>query len=389
MSKWRLEGRCSAEFACSCVYTMMDGEVGVRKAFGSVVLAALLVMMAGAAGAQTAPPETHWYRGNTHTHTVNSDGDSAPDTVARWYKEHDYQFLFITDHEYLTDPGPLNAILGASERFLLLPGQEITQWGADPKRSAAHVNGLFTRAVIWPVGTRKCLGSGCGATADAAVPLGDTFKANIAAVLAQGGIAQVNHPNYRWSVKPEDLFGIPDGTLLEVWNGIGPINNLGGTDDAGDVRPSAEGFWDILLSRGKIIWGVGSDDAHGFAGPLDPNDAAPGQAWIMVRAPELSSRAIRAAIERGDFYASTGVTLAEVAADDRALSIVIAEAKSGPQRFITRFIGESGKLLAEVTGSHPSYRFQGGEAYVRAAITDSNGKRAWTQPVFRDGRARR
>lgn len=66
-------------------------------------------------------PELHWYKGNTHTHTINSDGDSAPDVVARWYREHDYQFLFITDHEYLTDPGPLNALLGQGT-FLAVVG---------------------------------------------------------------------------------------------------------------------------------------------------------------------------------------------------------------------------------------------------------------------------
>src|ERR1700733_70203 len=102
--------------------------------------------------------ELHWYRGNSHTHTLNSDGDSSPDTVVRWYREHGYQFLFITDHEYVTDPAPLNALFGASERFLVLPGQEITQWGADPMRSSAHINSLFTTKVIWPVGERKCFG---------------------------------------------------------------------------------------------------------------------------------------------------------------------------------------------------------------------------------------
>lgn len=332
------------------------------------------------AAARDQAAELHWYRGNTHAHTVNSDGDASPDAVARWYKEHDYQFLFITDHEYITDPAPLNAILGGSERFLLLPGQEITQWGKDPKRSSAHVNALFTSKVIWPVGERPCVGSGCGARADAAMPLGDTFRANIAAVLAQGGIAQVNHPNYRWSVKPDDLKDVPDFTLLEVWNGIDSINNLGGDDGAGDVRPSAEGYWDLLLSAGKIIWGVGSDDSHDVEGR--------GQAWIVVRAPELTSPAIKSAIARGDFYASNGVTLSDIAADGAGLTVTIAQARNGA-RYTTRFIGQDGKLLAEVGGLKPSYRFAGTETYVRASIIDSNGKRAWTQPVFRDGRAKR
>jgi len=343
-------------------------------------------------GLARAEPALHWYRGNTHTHTINSDGDSSPEVVVRWYREHDYQFLFITDHEFITDAAALNTVFGAAERFLLLPGQEVTQWGHDPKRGSAHVNALWASKVVWPVGDSRCRGSGCGAFSPVAMPLGQTFDINIAAIKAEGAIAQVNHPNYKWSVKPEDLFTIPDGTLLEIWNGHGAVNNLGGSDGAGDVRPAAEGYWDILLSRGKIVWGVGSDDAHFFAVPevYNRGGAAPGQAWIVVRAPELSSAAIRKAIEHGEFYASTGISLdaVEVVVEKAAekLSLTIHEAKAGMVRYTTRFIGKDGKVLAEVGGATPSYKFTGTESYVRAAVTDSNGHRAWTQPVFLDSR---
>jgi len=328
-----------------------------------------------------------WYRGNTHAHTINSDGDAAPDTVARWYREHGYQFLFITDHEYITDPAPLNAILGASERFLLLPGQEVTQWSANPLHDAAHVNNLFATQVVWPMGTPTCLGSGCGATADATVPISEMFKKNIGAILAAKGIPQINHPNYHWSVKQEDLYEVPDGCLLEVWNGIGDINNLGGTDDNGDLRPSAESLWDILLSRGKVIWAVASDDSHEYGASASARGALPGQAWIMVHAAELNSKSIEAALRHGDFYASTGVSLSDITASSKELSFNIVEEKHGASRFMTRFVGQDGKLLAEVSGIHPAYGIKGNERYVRAVIIDSNGNRAWTQPVFLDRRA--
>src|SRR5262245_32237437 len=90
-------------------------------------IAGALLFVSMAVQAQNPPPtKLNWYRGNTHTHTLNSDGDATPDAVVRWFREHDYQFLFITDHEYITDVGPLNALFGAAERFLVLPGQEIT-----------------------------------------------------------------------------------------------------------------------------------------------------------------------------------------------------------------------------------------------------------------------
>jgi hypothetical protein len=47
------------------------------------------------------------YRGNTHT--LNSDGDSTPDDVVKWYREQGYDFLFTTDHDMVTNVDPLNA----------------------------------------------------------------------------------------------------------------------------------------------------------------------------------------------------------------------------------------------------------------------------------------
>ncbi|HEU6453663.1 MAG TPA: hypothetical protein VFT57_19755, partial [Gemmatimonadaceae bacterium] len=88
------------------------------------VLLAISALFASRAGAQepghlSAP---RWYRGNTHVHTSNSDGNSAPLDVVRWYREHAYDFLVITDHEYITDPAPINALYGRPGRFLVIRG---------------------------------------------------------------------------------------------------------------------------------------------------------------------------------------------------------------------------------------------------------------------------
>jgi len=68
------------------------------------------------------------------------------------------------------------------------------------------------------------------------------------------------------------------------------------------------------------------------------------------------------------------------------VSLVIAEKKSGAARYVTRFVGRDGKILAEVPGSKPTYRLRGNEKYVRASVLDSKGNRAWTQSVFLDDR---
>ncbi|NIQ53587.1 MAG: hypothetical protein GWN71_09235, partial [Gammaproteobacteria bacterium] len=43
-----------------------------------------------------AGQDARWWRGNTHTHTTESDGDSSPEVVARWYRDHGYHFLVLS-----------------------------------------------------------------------------------------------------------------------------------------------------------------------------------------------------------------------------------------------------------------------------------------------------
>src|SRR5262249_24019173 len=122
---------------------------GFMRSFFLGLLGALVVT--SHADAQT---KLNWYRGNTHTHTLNSDGDAAPDVVVRWYREHGYQFVVITDHEYLTDVAPLQAVFGADERFLVIPGQEVTQIVKDSKhpegKRQAHLNAINSANVVIP-----------------------------------------------------------------------------------------------------------------------------------------------------------------------------------------------------------------------------------------------
>ena len=43
-----------------------------------------------------------WVKGNIHTHTTESDGDADPKSVMKWYEDHEYDFLVITDHNHRT-----------------------------------------------------------------------------------------------------------------------------------------------------------------------------------------------------------------------------------------------------------------------------------------------
>lgn len=338
--------------------------------------------LTGTAQTNVSDPQLRWYRGNTHTHTINSDGNASPDAVVQWYRENGYQFLVITDHEFLTNVGPLNALLGADGKFLVMPGQEITQYitGPDKARTGCHVNAINTSKVVMPIGAT---GVGViGGRAPAGVSMSDTFTRNIAEVKAAGGLAQINHPNWQWSVHANDLVNVPDYTLYEVFNGLPDINNFGGTDENGDVMPSTEALWDVLLTRGQKIWAVATDDSHDYSHGDNPKYEGPGHGWIVVRADKLTPEALTASMQHGDFYASNGPALTDYSVKDKTISIAIKREAGTNTRFVTRFIGKGGKVLSEAPGYAPKYQIKGDEGYVRARITDSNGKMAWTQPVF-------
>lgn len=162
-----------------------------------IVHFAALAALALDAASAWCQPTARWYRGNTHTHTLNSDGNATPDDVARWYRMKGYEFVVITDHEFLTDVVPLNGTIGAPGKFLVIRGQEVTQRLADPTvqpsgRRQAHINAIGINRVVMPVGSSD------GATVARDATMADLYARNIAGIRAAGGIAQVNHPNWLW-----------------------------------------------------------------------------------------------------------------------------------------------------------------------------------------------
>jgi len=234
-------------------------------------------------------PKLDWYKGNIHTHTTESDGDASPERVVSWYRRHGYDFLVLSDHNHLTllDYG------SGKRRFkrpLMRPGEEVSvsiQGGAIP----IHVNGIGITRVVEPV------------DAGEVVP---TLQANVDAIVAAGGIASINHPNYQWAFNQEAIRRVAGASLLEVFNAHPVVDTHGAAG-----RPSSEEIWDGVLSAGRVIFGVASDDSHNYK-DFSSERSNPGRGWVMVRAPELTSEAIVEALANGQFYASTGVVLEEI-----------------------------------------------------------------------------
>jgi predicted metal-dependent phosphoesterase TrpH len=312
-----------------------------------------------ASGLLAQPPsDVKWYKGNTHTHTLNTDGRDVPYDVAKWYRENGYNFVVITDHEYITNVTPLNDLLGRTGSFLVISGQEVTDRSEE---KPIHSNGLGLTRAIMPSKLANKVAS---------------LQKNIDNIRAAGGIPQLNHPNFGWALSAAEIKQLKGLRLMEIYNGHPMVNNLGG----GPGFPSAEMIWDELLTSGMTIFAIGDDDVHQLHSKGEAIEALPGQAWIYVRAAELTPSAILSAIDNGNFYASTGVELADYSADKSEISIKVKATNYSKYR--VQFIGRGGALLQESPGPSSVYKVKGSEGYVRVKVLESNGKIAWTQPIM-------
>lgn len=322
-----------------------------------VLLSTAAVVSAQSRGFYFEPQDTagtRWFKGNTHTHTLASDGDSPPEEVAAWYRDNGYNFLVLSDHNVLTDPQRFADLF--TDEFILIAGEEVSS-GFEGR--SVHVNGININELVVP---------------QRGETLVDTIQRNVDAIREVEGAPHINHPNFQWAFGAEELAQVRDDRLLEIYNGHPSVHNEGGGDALG-----METVWDYLLTRGKRIYGIAVDDAHHFQ-QIGREFSNPGRGWVMVRARSLAPLSIVTALEEGMFYASTGVELDNVVVDGRRLEVHIRP--RGDFKHTTRFIGAGGRVLLE-TGENPAvYELDGPEVYVRAVVRDSGGWRAWVQPIF-------
>ena len=334
-------------------------------------------------GDYTAGPP-RWWKGNTHTHTWWSDGDSPPELVTAWYRENGYHFLVLSDHNRLQENTIARGTLalhhsqwypiehesreralvayrkhfgddwvqsrttgaGVTEvrlktldefrhlfevpsEFMLIKGEEITdRFDNHP----IHLNAVGIQELIVPRSGRTPV---------------EVLQNNINAVLDQGVrigrevLVHINHPNFRYGLTVEDMLPLRYATgegFFEVYNGHHGVENYGDAH-----RMGLEKMWDVILAKriaegdGALMYGVATDDAHSFTSWRVGQDANPGRGWIMVRAGRLTPDTIIDAVKRGEFYASTGVMLTELQAGDNAIALSI-QGEPGVE-YTVEFIG--------------------------------------------------
>ena len=383
------------------------------------------------ANAQTlqATGPLKWYRGNLHTHSLWSDGDDYLESIALWYREHNYDFLAFTDHNILAEKerwidvektkGKQQAFdklkqnfpngwveerttddkletrlkmfrevadrFNEPGKFLLIQGEEISDAF---QKFPIHMNATNVKELVVP----RHGGN-----------VAETIQNNTDALIVQRErtgqpmIIHLNHPNFGYGVTAEDLMRIRGENFFEVYNGHPGVNNSGNKEHA-----STERIWDIInsfrLSELGLppLFGLGTDDGHAYH-KIPSRASEPGRGWVMVLSDNLTPESLIAAMEAGRFYASSGVTLERVSSSAEGLEVTV---KADPNvKYTIEFIGtrrgfntqsepvldkdgkeiratrrysdDIGQVLSRIESLSAKYDFKGDELYVRARITSS------------------
>lgn len=277
-----------------------------------------------------------WLRGNLHAHTTASDGQQPVQKVIDDYAALGHDFLMISDHDIVTgakDYAKLDA-----RGLVLIPGNEISNRGPH----LLHVNA--TQFVA---------------------PDGDRQKV-VDAINAGPGFAVFNHPNWLADFNHCSIEN------LALWHGYVGIEIFNGVIGRLDGSPLATDKWDKLLSAGRRIWGFANDDSH--AAKIDL-----GLGWNVVATANRSVRGILTALRRGSFYASTGVTITDIAVQGNRILVQTKDA----DRIVA--VRDVGKEFAWTDAKTLTVEVPAGAKYVRFECRGRGGRTAWTQPFFVSG----
>lgn len=179
----------------------------------------------------------------------------------------------------------------------------------------------------------------------------------------KGGFAVFNHPNWfaGFNHCGQEVLEICQGYVgLEIYNGV--ICRLEGS-------PYATNRWDMLLTRGRRLWGFANDDSHAAIGDVELG-------WNTAYVKEPTAVGVVEALRQGRFYASTGVVISRIEVEGRRILLETENAA----RIVA--LGHGAKRFAQVDAARIEVEAPADLRYVRFECWGTGEAFAWTQPFF-------
>ena len=299
----------------------------------------------------TAPGR--FWRGNLHTHSTRSDGVLSPEEVCRRYRDEGYDFLALTDHfvgHYgypIVDTVPMR-----TNGFTTILWAELHS-GAMANGELWHILAVGLPADFAPSNSPSFL------------PVADqeTGPQVAARAVAAGAFVAIAHP--QWSgLTLDDARSIASAHAVEIYN----HGCATGCD-----RPDGFAIADLLLTEGRALTMIATDDAH-FSEP----DHFGG--WVMVKSAANAPEALLTALKAGHFYSTQGPELRDVRIEDGHLVVECSAVAS----VVAIGWGTGAKAVhghSLTRAAVPLDRLNN-SPWVRAAVIDAAGKRAWSNPIW-------
>ena len=187
----------------------------------------------------------------------------------------------------------------------------------------------------------------------------------IDAIHAAGGLAVLAHP--AWSLNsPEKIKALHGIDATEIYNTV--------SEKGMSRRADSSLIVDMLAGEGIFFSLFASDDSHYYAdGNLDDSCTA----FLMVQCESTDPQQLKEAILEQKFYASTGPEIHLTRQGDTL------RVDCSPVSEIVFFsnLAWTPRVTVGDNLTSAEYTIRPGETFIRAQVTDANGKRAWTNCV--------
>ncbi|MBE6604906.1 MAG: hypothetical protein E7639_04290 [Ruminococcaceae bacterium] len=268
-----------------------------------------------------------------HQHTSLSDGALSPEEVAALYRDNGYDAIAITDHWCFYPEGELSGLP-------ILSGAEYHVGFRDAGEGVFHILCLFADHA--PVLEQESA----------------TAQGIINAIHEAGGLAVLAHP--AWSMNTTERVKALSGfDATEIYNTVS--HNVRRADSSILV--------DHYALNGMLFPLLAADDFHGPA--FFPKPVS----FVMVESEELSAAALRAAILEKRFYASTGP---EIHLRREGNSMVVDCSPAHEIVFESNLVFSPHRTVVGEALTHAVYPINEGERFVRAYVTDADGRQAFS-----------
>ena len=195
----------------------------------------------------------------------------------------------------------------------------------------------------------------------------DTLNGAIKRAKELGFIVSLNHPH--WSINPPETYlNLPDIDCLEIVNGAAYRSS------ALDHVPHV---YREMAWNGKRLICIAGDDNHRFRHFF--------WAWTMIKAPELSHKAVMNALLAGNCYASAGPEIKELYVEDGVLHVTTSEAQGIYYSVAGR--GKQAVLYTDNNGqpvTHAEFKISKNDVFFHVTVKDMMGRPANTRIFYLD-----